>query len=121
MGTGQLLHQRLVLTTVVYTIDLDYILMKVHQLRTHIRVLLMLISCNACMHASCKGISLIGGASAATVRSSKSRFAIDIIMFGTCESYWACAKKVIAMAMTFDGQRSSCRSDVEKTGQCAKR
>ena len=24
------------------------------------------------------------------------------------------------MAMTFDGQRSSCRSDVEKTGQCAK-
>ena len=27
----------------------------------------------------------------------------------------ACAKKV-----TFDGQRSSCRSDVEKTGQCAK-
>ena len=32
----------------------------------------------------------------------------------------ACAKKVIAMAMTFDGQRSCCRSDVEKTGQCAK-
>ena len=24
------------------------------------------------------------------------------------------------MAMTFDGQRSSCRSGVEKTGQCAK-
>ena len=24
------------------------------------------------------------------------------------------------MAMTFDGQQSSCRSDVEKTGQCAK-
>ena len=24
------------------------------------------------------------------------------------------------MAMTFDSQRSSCRSDVEKTGQCAK-
>ena len=23
------------------------------------------------------------------------------------------------MAMTFDGQRLSCRSDVEKTGQCA--
>ena len=38
-------------------------------------------------------------------------------MFGTCESYWACAEKVIAMAMTFDGQRSSCRSE---TGQCAK-
>ena len=44
----------------------------------------------------------------------------DRYMFGTCESYWACTKKVIAMAMTFDGQRSSCRSDVEKTGQCAK-
>ena len=29
-------------------------------------------------------------------------------------------EKVIAMAMTFDGQRSSCRIDVEKTGQCAK-
>ena len=39
----------------------------------------------------------------------------DKYMFDTCESYWACAKKVIAMAMTFDGQRSSCRSDVEKT------
>ena len=24
------------------------------------------------------------------------------------------------MAMTFDGQKSSCRSDVEKTGTCAK-
>ena len=34
----------------------------------------------------------------------------DRYMFGTCESYWACAKKVIAKAMTFDGQRSSCRS-----------
>ena len=29
-------------------------------------------------------------------------------------------EKVIAMAMTFDGQRSSCRSDVEEIGQCAK-
>ena len=39
----------------------------------------------------------------------------DRYMFGTCKSY---VKKVIAMAMTFDGLRSSCRSDVEKTGQC---
>ena len=37
----------------------------------------------------------------------------DRYMFGTCKSYWACAKKVITMVMTFDGQRSSCRSDVE--------
>ena len=29
-------------------------------------------------------------------------------------------EKVIAMAMTLDGQRSSYRSDVEKIGQCAK-
>ena len=41
----------------------------------------------------------------ATVRSSKSRFAIDEYIYGTCNSYWACTTKVIAMAMTFDGSK----------------
>ena len=32
---------------------------------------------------------------------------------GTCNLYWACAAKVIAMAMTFDSQRSSSKSKKE--------
>ena len=87
-------------------------------------LLIKIVILHALLAVSMTNILLVGGASAAsaaTVRSSKLRFVIDICLVRANHTEHA------RMAITFDGQRSRCRSDVagisldvEKTSQCAK-